>query len=87
MRRLFRFGWKVWKALVGWIYLSMVLYKKLGISGIERFFAKKVGNGGYFSFRPGVKRMTDYELIGGYSGYKNEIDIGVTYKKKAFIQL
>ena len=31
-----------------------------------------------------MKRITDYELIGGYSGYKNELDIGVTYKKKGF---
>ena len=39
---------------------------------------------GYFSFRPGVKRMSDYNLIGGYEKYKNELDIGVTYKKKGF---
>ena len=28
--------------------------------------------------------MTDYKLIGLYGSYKNEIDIGVTYKKKGF---
>ena len=28
--------------------------------------------------------MRDYNLIGGYSGYKNELDIGVTYKEKGF---
>ena len=30
---------------------------------------------GHFSFRPGVKRMKDYQLIGGYERFKNEIDI------------
>ena len=39
---------------------------------------------GYFSFRPGIKRMSDYNLIGGYGGYKNELDIGVSYKNKGF---
>ena len=28
--------------------------------------------------------MKDYNLIGGYKNYKNELDIGVTYKNKGF---
>ena len=28
--------------------------------------------------------MSDYNLIGGYGGYKNELDIGVSYKNKGF---
>ena len=39
---------------------------------------------GYFSFRPGVKRMSDYYLINGYQKFFNEIDIGLEYKKKGF---
>ena len=39
---------------------------------------------GYFSFRPGVKRMSDYHLINGYKKFFNEIDIGLEYKKKGF---
>ena len=28
--------------------------------------------------------MSDYNLIGGYQSYKNELDIGVSYKKLGF---
>ena len=58
--------------------------QKIGNIGFRKVFCKEGWEWGYFSFRPGVKRITDYELIGGYSGYKNELDIGVTYKKKGF---
>ena len=39
---------------------------------------------GHFSFRPGVKRMSDYNKIGGYGRFKNELDISVEYKKLGY---
>ena len=39
---------------------------------------------GFFSFRPGVKRMSDYHLINGYEGFFKEIDIGLKYKEKGY---
>ena len=53
----------------------------------EEFFAKKGWEWGYFSFRPGIKRLHDYNLIGGYKKFKNELDIGVEYKKEVTIPL
>lgn len=35
---------------------------------------------GYFSFRPGLKRKSDYDRIGGYSRFTNEVDISCTYR-------
>ena len=58
--------------------------QKVGKIGFRKVFCKDGWEWGYFSFRPGIKRMSDYNLIGGYSGYKNELDIGVTYKDKGF---
>ena len=58
--------------------------QKVGKIGYRRVYCKDGWEWGYFSFRPGVKRMSDYNLIGGYEKYKNELDIGVTYKKKGF---
>ncbi len=52
--------------------------------GYRKVFCKDGWEWGYFSFRPGVKRVSDYNLIGGYGNYKNELDIGVTYKKEGF---
>ena len=52
--------------------------------GFRRVFCKDGWEWGYFSFRPGVKRMSDYELIGGYESFKNELDIGVRYKSYGF---
>ena len=52
--------------------------------GYRRVECKEGWEWGYFSFRPGVKRMSDYELIGGYDKYKNELDIGVEYKKRGY---
>ena len=52
--------------------------------GFRKVFCKEGWEWGYFSFRPGVKRMKDYNLIGGYENYKNELDIGVSYKKLGF---
>lgn len=59
------------------------LIKHNGV-GFRKVFCKEGWEWGYFSFRPGVKRMKDYNLIGGYKNYKNELDIGVTYKNKGF---
>ncbi len=39
---------------------------------------------GHFSFRPGVKRLSDYKLINGYEKFQNELDISVEYKKLGF---
>ena len=39
---------------------------------------------GHFSFRPGVKRLDDYQRINGYEKYKNELDISVRYKSEGF---
>ena len=52
--------------------------------GFRKVFCKPGWEWGHFSFRPGVKRMKDYQLIGGYERFKNEIDIGVEYKKLGF---
>ena len=63
--------------------------QKVGNVGFRRVFCKvsdptrwEVGR--LFSFRPGIKRMCDYELIGGYGNFKNELDIGVEYKKRGY---
>ncbi len=58
--------------------------KKVGRIGYRKVFCKSGWEWGYFSFRPGVKRMKDYKLIGGYENFKNEIDIGVKYKKLGY---
>lgn len=50
----------------------------------SRVFCKPGWEWGHFSFRPGVKRMFDYELIGGYQNFKNELDISVEYKKRGY---
>ncbi len=59
------------------------LKKYKGI-GFREVYCKEGWEWGYFSFRPGVKRMKDYNLIGGYENYKNELDIGVSYKKLGY---
>jgi hypothetical protein len=59
------------------------LKKYKGI-GFRKVFCKPGWEWGYFSFRPGVKRMKDYHTIGGYEKYKNELDIGVSYKKLGY---
>ena len=58
--------------------------QKVGKIGYRKVFCEDGWEWGYFSFRPGIKRMSDYNLIGGYGGYKNELDIGVSYKNKGF---
>ena len=55
-----------------------------GKIGYRKVFCKPGWEWGYFSFRPGVKRMYDYNLIGGYKNFKNELDIGVEYKKRGY---
>ena len=62
-------------------YGPLLKYKGIGF---RKVYCKEGWEWGYFSFRPGVKRMSDYNLIGGYQSYKNELDIGVTYKKLGF---
>lgn len=59
------------------------LIKHKGI-GFRRVYCKEGWEWGYFSFRPGVKRMKDYNLIGGYERFKNELDIGVCYKEHGY---
>ena len=59
------------------------LKKYKGI-GFREVYCKEGWEWGYFSFRPGVKRMKDYNLIGGYERFKNELDIGVCYKKHGY---
>ena len=59
------------------------LKKYKGI-GFREVYCKEGWEWGYFSFRPGVKRMKDYNLIGGYERFKNELDIGVCYKNHGF---
>ena len=59
------------------------LIKYRGVS-FRKVFCKEGWEWGYFSFRPGVKRMKDYNLIGGYGNYKNELDIGVSYKQLGY---
>ncbi|WP_417797666.1 hypothetical protein [Terasakiella pusilla] len=39
---------------------------------------------GFFSFKPGLRRKSDYDSIGGYSRFTNELDIGCWYKSKGF---
>ena len=59
-------------------------YTKKNKIGFRKVTCKDGWEWGHFSFRPGVKRMSDYNLIGGYSKFKNELDIGVKYKKLGF---
>ena len=56
------------------------------IDGIvyRRVECKEGWEWGYFSFRPGVKRLDDYQRINGYEKYKNELDISVRYKSEGF---
>ena len=62
-------------------YGPLLKYKGVGF---RKVYCKEGWEWGYFSFRPGVKRMSDYNLIGGYQKFKNELDIGVSYKKLGF---
>lgn len=39
---------------------------------------------GYFSFRPGLKRMSDYKRLGGYGQFLNELDISVAYRDMGY---
>ena len=56
------------------------------IDGVRyrKVFCKEGWEWGHFSFRPGVKRLIDYELIGGYEEFKNELDISLKYKKLGY---
>ena len=64
--------------------MAEVHAKKAEEVKFREVYCKEGWEWGYFSFRPGVKRMKDYQLIGGYEKYKNELDIGVTYKKLGY---
>lgn len=61
-----------------------VEYTKKNKIGFRRVTCKDGWEWGHFSFRPGVKRISDYNLINGYGKFKNELDIGVKYKKLGF---
>ena len=50
----------------------------------RKVFCKEGWEWGYFSFRPGVKRLDDHQRINGYEKYKNELDISVRYKNEGF---
>ncbi|SCA55820.1 conserved hypothetical protein [Candidatus Terasakiella magnetica] len=39
---------------------------------------------GFFSFKPGLRRKSDYDLINGYARFTNELDIGCVYKEQEF---
>ena len=56
--------------------------KEKEVNGIKfsRVNCKEGWEWGFFSFRPGVKRLYDYKLIGGYKNFKNELDISVKYR-------
>ena len=58
--------------------------EKIGNVGYRKVFCKDGWEWGHFSFRPGVKRVIDYNLIGGYSKFKNELDISLKYKKLGY---
>ena len=58
--------------------------QKVGNVGFRKVICKEGWEWGYFSFRPGIKRLSDYKLIGGYDNFKNELDIGVEYKKRGY---
>lgn len=67
--------------------LDIFTYGKVqSINGVKfrRVFCKEGWEWGHFSFRPGVKRIADYELIGGYNKFKNELDISLKYKELGF---
>ena len=59
-------------------------YTKKNKIGFRKVNCKDGWEWGHFSFRPGVKRISDYNLINGYGKFKNELDIGVKYKKLGF---
>ena len=59
----------------------VITYNKLDFKKVS---PKDGWEWGFFSFRPGVKRMSDYHLINGYEGFFNEIDIGLKYKEKGY---
>ena len=67
--------------------LDIFSYGKIeSVNGVKyrKVFCKKGWEWGHFSFRPGVKRLSDYKLIKGYGKFKNELDISVEYKKLGF---
>ena len=39
---------------------------------------------GIFFFLTLIKRVYDYNLIGGYSNFENELDISVEYKNRGY---
>ena len=47
--------------------------QKVGNVGFRKVICKEGWEWGYFSFRPGVKRLSDYNLIGGYDNFKKWI--------------
>lgn len=67
--------------------LNIFSYGELeNIEGVKfrKVYCKEGWEWGHFSFRPGVKRLKDYQLINGYHKFKNELDISVEYKNLGF---
>ena len=58
--------------------------ESIGKIKFRRVFCKEGWEWGHFSFRPGVKRLKDYDLINGYDNFTNELDISVKYKNLGF---
>tara|TARA_B100000524_G_scaffold330465_1_gene216362 strand:+ start:275 stop:1012 length:738 start_codon:yes stop_codon:yes gene_type:complete len=58
--------------------------KKIGNIKFREVSCKEGWEWGHFSFRPGIKRIKDYNLINGYNGFTNELDISVKYKKLGY---
>jgi hypothetical protein len=61
-------------------------------NGVERIEFRRLaygytnnGNVWYgFSFNPGLRRLADYKVIGGYAPHKDEIGISFAYKSRLF---
>ena len=58
--------------------------KKIGDIKFREVSCKEGWEWGHFSFRPGIKRLKDYNLINGYNNFTNELDISVRYKKLGY---
>ncbi|WP_135080729.1 glycosyltransferase [Terasakiella sp. SH-1] len=60
--------------------------KKIDINGAS-YLTFSIAEGwewGFFSFKPGLRRKSDYDLIKGYARFTNELDIGCCYKEQDF---
>lgn len=53
-------------------------------ASFERIRVAEGWDWGYFSFRPALKRKSDYDRIGGYARFTNEPDISCTYRELGY---